>query len=223
MNNTYNKSFNYTGFSKATLTLAFSSPLTQSLRPALPSIRIHTIDINRTGRFILYVILLNIALSANAQIFEHKDYKLFKLALDIRKINDLDIYSHSLSYSSELSEGLIGSTLVLPHKIGKSFEISTKSIFIYIDPVMVNYFSTNDWAFMIGHEFSHLLHARDGLDSIELEKLCDINGAKYAIGAGYNLSKYLVTLKKFGDNCSATHGCMKDRLRNLQNHFKLEE
>lgn len=178
---------------------------------------------NRTRRFLLSLILLNIALTVNAQNFEHKDYKLFKLALDIRQLNDLDIYSHSLSYSSELSEGLIGSTLVLPHKIGKSFEISTKSIFIYIDPVMVNYFSTNDWAFMIGHEFSHLLHARDDIDSISLEKLCDVNGAEYAMKAGYDLSKYLVTLKKFGDNCPPTHGCMKDRLKNLQNYFELKE
>lgn len=178
---------------------------------------------NKIGRYILFVILLNLALVANAQDFDHKDYKLFKLALDIRKINALDIYSHSLSYDAELSEGLIGSTLVLPHKIGKSFEISTKSIFIYIDPVMVNFFSTNDWAFMIGHEFSHLLHAGEELDSIKLEKLCDINGAKYAIGAGYDLNTYLVTLEKFGDNCSLTHGCMKDRRKNLQNHFKLKE
>jgi len=173
--------------------------------------------------YILFVILLNLTLLAYAQDFDHKDHKLYKLALDIRKINVLDIYSHSLSYNAELSEGLIGSTLVLPHKIGKSFEISTKSIFIYIDPTMVNFFSKNDWAFMIGHEFAHLLHAGEELDSSKLETLCDINGANYAIRAGYNLNSYLVTLERFGDNCSTTHGCMKDRLKNLQHHFKLKE
>jgi len=172
--------------------------------------------------YILTVISICLSSGANAQELTHEDYKLFTLALDIRKINALDIYSHSLTYNTELSEGLIGSTLVLPHKLGNSFEITTQSIFIYIDPVMVNYFSKNDWAFMIGHEFAHLLNANKDIKTIELEKLCDIHGAKYAIGAGYDLKSYLLTLAKFGDNCSPTHGCMIDRLKNLQNHFKVK-
>jgi hypothetical protein len=170
-------------------------------------------------RWAVSLILLLSPCWGHGEKYSHEEHELFYLALDIRKASNLDIYSHSLSFNAESSKGFVASKLVLPHRVGDSFRVTTNAIFIYIDPVMVNFFSRNDWAFFIGHEFAHLLLADSELSGSELEMQCDILGAQYAIEAGYRLGPFVETLRKFGSSGCTTHGCPQQRAENLEAYF----
>ncbi len=174
-------------------------------------------------RISLLLVVFIISNGLEAKDYSHTEGELFKLALDIRLINKLNIYSHSLSFNSKSSNGFVKSKLVLPHRVGNTFQILTQSLFIYIEPKIVHLFSRNDWAFFIGREFAHLLLANSGVSGKELEMKCDIAGAEYAIGAGYKLQPFLKTLEKFGSSDCNSHGCPNERVKNLKQYFGIEK
>ncbi len=81
---------------------------------------------------------------------------------------------------------------------------------VCVDPTPVRTRNENTWGFILGHEMGHAVCGHlNGSPSNERE--ADIEGAKMAIAAGYDLDGYVGFLLSQPNSCSASHGCWHRR------------
>ncbi len=94
---------------------------------------------------------------------------------------------------------------------------------IFVDPTRLATTDENTFAFVIGHELSHQAFGHGPASPRpQAEWDADVNGAKMARAAGYDLERYVRHLYRMPESCSPTHGCWHGRARNLERVFGLE-
>ena len=80
----------------------------------------------------------------------------------------------------------------------------------------------NTWAFVMGHELSHVILQHSGTNDKYDEFNADANGAKLAINSGYSVSNYIRSLYNEHNSCSPTHGCWHERAKRLEDKFEID-
>ena len=93
---------------------------------------------------------------------------------------------------------------------------------ISVDPSMIRQWSTNTWAFVIGHELAHALLKHQGGSNPQNEQAADRLGAELARGVGFNVSDYIRHICSQRNSCSSGHGCWHDRMRLLERQFSVQ-
>lgn len=86
---------------------------------------------------------------------------------------------------------------------------------ITIHPVAARKVPPNTWAFIFGHEFAHLVE-RLGTHSQTHpsdELKADIEGARYAMAAGYRVEAFLGWALTERDQSSLSHGTLRERVQ----------
>ncbi|MBT8484603.1 MAG: hypothetical protein KJO43_03425 [Phycisphaerae bacterium] len=92
---------------------------------------------------------------------------------------------------------------------------------IYVHPDRRREWSVNTWAFILGHELSHVLLRHRGTGPGE-EWDADARGAQLASAAGYHVELYIAFIcSDQPNNCSPSHGCFHDRMRRLEEQFSV--
>jgi hypothetical protein len=90
---------------------------------------------------------------------------------------------------------------------------------IYVDPSMLRSLGSNTWAFILGHELSHLILGGESGELKNNESTADGVGALMAKQAGYDLRSYIIWMYSNPNTCSLTHGCFHSRARELENFY----
>lgn len=76
---------------------------------------------------------------------------------------------------------------------------------IFVHPEVLREATANSWAFIIGHELCHEIFQTSD------ESLCDREGAKLAIRAGFDADEFIEYTLAQPNYCSRSHGCLHDR------------
>ena len=98
-----------------------------------------------------------------------------------------------------------------------NYSYYSNAVTIYVDSYELSNKSNNTWAFVLGHELAHKYYGAGGTASSEWS--ADELGARWAINAGYNVSKYINSILNDYDSCSKSHGCWHSRAHNLARKF----
>ncbi|MEY3896060.1 MAG: hypothetical protein RLZZ214_1580 [Verrucomicrobiota bacterium] len=98
---------------------------------------------------------------------------------------------------------------------------SLENCTIFVHPVASRKVPPNTWAFLFGHEFSHLIEDQgDPSNTTPAKELrADIAGARYAIAAGYRLDAFLGWALIQPDRPSGTHGSLRGRVQAIAARF----
>lgn len=92
---------------------------------------------------------------------------------------------------------------------------------IFIDPDFMTRKSPNDWAFILGHELSHVLFNLPGVNAAN-EWEADRRGAQIAIQAGFDPQAYINGLLADPQSCSMSHGCLHERAVSLAKFLNVQ-
>lgn len=94
---------------------------------------------------------------------------------------------------------------------------------IFAHPIAAGQIPPNTWAFLFGHEYSHLVDdlgaPSDTTPAKELR--ADIAGARYAMAAGYRLDAFLGWILSQPDQSSDSHGSLRGRVKSIATHFHI--
>lgn len=144
--------------------------------------------------------------SAHAQCFAA--YQLDQLTSELLTDNSINI---------------IGTLLVDAYRAGGVAASAGRpcNSYIFTDPNAMCSETWNTWAFILGHELSHIYlgHTTWGSCGPACEFEADRIGAQMAINAGYDIYAYLWQMEAQPNYCTESHGCWEDRVANLKNSF----
>ena len=94
---------------------------------------------------------------------------------------------------------------------------------ILIDEASLWELPANQWAFIVGHEFAHLIDERaqkkSGKSKLEIEISADIIGSEFAIEAGFDLDAYMDIMFYGPDGRGRARDDMLIRAIKLDNYF----
>ena len=94
------------------------------------------------------------------------------------------------------------------------------SIFLHANELSRN--NTNTWAFVLGHELSHVILSHSGPNGPREERAADVRGARLAMRSGYDLNDYIFSIYRQLNHCTPSHGCWHERAKNLEDNFNVE-
>lgn len=94
---------------------------------------------------------------------------------------------------------------------------------IHLHPLASRKLPPNIWAFIIGHEFAHLVenlgtHSQTNPTN---ELKADIAGARYAMAAGYRIEAFLGWVLTEPNHHSKSHGSPHERVYAVASHFRV--
>lgn len=94
---------------------------------------------------------------------------------------------------------------------------------IYIHPIAARKVPPNTWAFILGHEFAHLVEnlGAHGQAKPSNELKADIAGARYAMAAGYRIEAFLGWVLTEPNQSTNSHGVLHNRVRSIAAHFRI--
>jgi len=93
---------------------------------------------------------------------------------------------------------------------------------ISVNPAVLQRWTTNTWAFIIGHELSHALLRHQGGSNPQDEQAADRLGAELARSVGYSLTDYIRHICSQSNSCDPGHGCWHHRMQLLEQHFNVQ-
>ena len=96
---------------------------------------------------------------------------------------------------------------------------------ITLHPIGAQKLPPNTWAFILGHEFAHLVEnlGNHSQNNPSNELKADIAGARYAMAAGYRIEAFLGWVLTEPNQHTKSHGSPRDRVSKVAAHFGIPQ